>query len=309
MLSTLFTVLPIFALVLTGWLARRLGALGEGATREVNRFVVYLALPALLFGIMAGSRYEDLDRPGFVAAFGAGSGLVFLVTFLLRRRAGRAEAAIEALNASYANTGFMGFPLALAVAGREGLTPALIATILTVCVVFAVAIALIESGLRTGRRRDIARRTAGALATNPLLLAPLAGALVPLLGWTLPGPVERYVTLLGDAAAPCALIALGLFLAGAPRGGAAGPGAVALLGGLKLVVQPGVTWAVGGPLLGLEPELLGLAVLLAALPTGTGPFMLAEHYGKGAALTARVVLVTTLVSVLTLPVWLSLAPP
>ncbi|WP_454883110.1 AEC family transporter [Sphingomonas oryzagri] len=80
MLSTLMIVLPIFALVLVGWLVRRIGALGPHATTELNRFVVYLALPALFFDIVAHGRWIYIWQPGFVAAFGLAGAMVFACT-------------------------------------------------------------------------------------------------------------------------------------------------------------------------------------------------------------------------------------
>ena len=163
MLSTLLVVLPIFALVFAGWAVRRIGVLGPHATSELNRFVVYLALPALLFDIVAHARFAEIWQPGFVAAFGLGCGAIFAATLLLRARGGRpmADLAIDGLNAAYANTGFMGFPLALVLLGHDALAPTLVATLFTVCVLFAVAIALIETGLRTASRRPCARDRGG----------------------------------------------------------------------------------------------------------------------------------------------------
>jgi malonate transporter and related proteins len=107
MISTLIVVLPIFALIFAGWLARRIGVLGPHATTELNRFVVYLALPALLFDIVAHARWVDVWQPGFIAAFGLSGALIFGVTVALRLRRPRhlADAAIDGLNAGYANTG------------------------------------------------------------------------------------------------------------------------------------------------------------------------------------------------------------
>ncbi|MCB1354423.1 MAG: AEC family transporter [Rhodobacteraceae bacterium] len=309
MLSNLAIVLPIFALILAGWLARRSNALGPDATREVNRLVVYLALPALLFDIMANASPAEIWQPGFIFAFSAGCAAVFGITLLVRMRRGRrlADAAIDGLNAAYPNTGYVGFPLVLAVIGPDGLAATLLATILTACVLFGVAIVLIESALHSGmRRRDIARRTLSALVRNPLLLAPAIGALVMLSGWSVPKPLETFLDLLGGAASPCALVALGLFLAdNAGRRPEEGRSAEVLLVVLKLAVQPAVTWLVAVPLLGLPATAAQTAVLLSALPTGTGPFMLAAFYGRDALLTARVVVATTVLSVLTLSLYLA----
>ncbi len=311
MLTNLLIVLPIFALILAGWVARKGGALGPNATREVNRLVVYLALPALLFDIMANAKTTDIWEPGFILAFTVGCFVIFAGTLWWRLAKGRhlADAAIDGLNASYANTGFVGFPLVLSLVGNTGMAPTLIATIVTVCVLFAVAIALIEIGLQTEtRRRDIAAKTFFSLARNPLLVAPVLGALIMLSGGHLPGPIDVFLKLLGGAASPCALIALGLFLAGTPAGGARQRVSTAgVLVGLKLVAQPLITWIVAAPLLNLPPETTHIAVLLAALPTGTGSFMLAEFYGREASLTGRVVLVSTVLSVATISGYLAIA--
>lgn len=311
MLTNLSIVLPIFALILAGWIARKTGALGPNATREVNRLVVYLALPALLFDIMANAKVAEIWQPGFVLAFTAGSAIVFAGTLFWRLSKGRhlADASIDALNASYANTGFVGFPLVTAVVGASGMAPTLIAAILTVCVLFAVAIILIEVGLQSETsRRAIFAKTFVSLAKNPLLVAPVLGALVMATGWPLPAPVDTFLKLLGGAAAPCALIALGLFLAGTQAGKTTERLSTAsILVGLKLVGQPLATWLVAGPLLGLPQQLTHVCVLLAALPTGTGPFMLAEFYNREASLTGRVVLASTILSIVTLSAYLFVA--
>jgi predicted permease len=195
--SVLTIVLPIFALIFAGWAARRLGVLGPQACGELNRFVVFLALPALLFDIVAQGRWSELWRPGFVAAFGLGAALVFAATVALRLRGRRnlADAAIDGLNAAYANTGFIGFPLVLAAVGPAGLTPALIATVLTVCVLFALALVLIEVGLAAERHpARLLAKVAGAVARNPLFVAPAAGALFMATGLAVPAPAESFLS-------------------------------------------------------------------------------------------------------------------
>lgn len=311
MLANLLIVLPVFALILTGWIARRSGALGETATREVNRLVVYLALPALLFDIVATAKPSDLWDPGFIVAFGLGCIIVFAGTIAWRLFIGRplADAAIDGLNASYANTGFVGIPLVLSLIGNKGMGVTMISVIFVVCFVFAIALVLIEIGLqKKARRRDIARKTCVALIKNPLLLSPALGALWMATGWGLPVPVQTFLKILGGAASPCALLTLGLFLAGTSAGQERPRLATtSILVGLKLVGQPVLTWLVAAPLLHLSAFTTHMAVLLAAMPVGTGPFMLAEFYNREAALTGRVVLISTILSVVTISAYLSVA--
>jgi malonate transporter len=307
MLTTLLVVLPIFALILVGYFCRKIGVLGSNATTELNRFVVYLALPALLFDVMAHTTWAAFYQPGFILAFGLGSLIVFAFTVWLRLHRPRhlADASIDGLNASYPNVGFIGFPLCLIVFGKESLAPTAIAAIITVCVVFALAIVLIEIGLQTeGRRSRLVLKVAGSLIKNPLLVAPALGALVAACGIVLPDSAETFFKLLGNAASPCALVALGLFLAEkrpVTKGDTAGS---LLLVTLKLVPQPAITWGLAA-LLGLSPLLTHIAVVLAALPTGTGPFMLAEFYGREASVTAKTILISTIASLVTVTGYLA----
>jgi predicted permease len=308
MLTTLSVVLPIFALILSGYLCRRFGALGEGASSELNRFVVRLALPALLFDIMAHAKWADLDQPAFTAVFGVSSGAVYFMTLLVRFRASRslADASIDGLNAGYANTGFIGLPLCMIVFGKESLALATIATIVTVCLLFAVAIIFIEIGLQSEPRPvALTLKVARSLISNPLLVAPALGAMIAASGLALPGAANVFLTLLGNAASPCALIALGLFLAQTnPSAGSHRSVTLALVA-LKLVLQPAIAWLLSSFVLRLTDQLTHILVLLAALPTGTGPFMLAEFYQREAAVTSNVILISTIASLITISAYLA----
>jgi malonate transporter and related proteins len=310
MLSTVIVVLPIFALVLVGYLSRRMSVLGPHATGELNRFVVYLALPALLFDIMANTTWAALYQPGFVATFGLSCACVFALTVAIRLRRPRhlADACLDALNAAYANTGFIGIPLCLVVFGRDSLPAATVATIMTVCVLFAVAIILIEIGLQTERRTArLLLKVGRSLCRNPLLVSPVLGAAVAAAGLHIPASGETFLKQLGGAASPCALVALGLFLAEKQPSTQRQTGATALLVGLKLLLQPVIAWGLATRVFGLSPMLTNIVVLLAALPTGTGPFMLAEFYRREAGITSRVILASTVLSVLTVSGYLLLA--
>jgi malonate transporter len=316
MLTTFFIVLPIFALVFLGFGARRAGILGPNATTELNRFVVYLALPALLFDIMAHTGWVKLDQPAFAAVFALSCFIVFGLTVLLRLNGRRhlADVSIDGLNAGYGNTGFIGFPLCLIVFGRGSLGLTTVAAIITVCVLFAVAIVLIEIGLQTeARPAHLLLKVGRSLIRNPLLVAPVLGALWAATGIAVPASAETFLRLLGDAASPCALVALGLFLgerrgetrvrsAGEVEGDVSGS---LLLVALKLILQPAIAWALATQVFRLAPPLTHLVVVLAALPTGTGPFMLAEFYGREATVTARSILLSTIGSLVTVSAYLA----
>jgi len=301
-------VLPVFALILTGFICARRGILGPAATDSLNAFVVWLALPALLFQAMAGIDWAGLDHPGFLAAFAGGMAITFLLSFLLgplsRRPAHHrlADRSIEGLDAAYANTGFMGIPLCLVALGHAALVPAVIATILTACVLFAGAIVLIETDLHEEPRLGATLRKVGlSLLRNPLVASPLLGLAAALLhGAThmpLPPLLFHFTSLLGAAASPCALVTIGLFLAQSET--AKETGIITRLVALKLLVQPAITFLLAFRVFDMPTLWADTALVLSALPIGTGPFMLAKLYNREAAVTSRAILVSTVLSLVT----------
>lgn len=310
MSGTLSIIAPVFALVLVGWIARRIGVLGADATRELNRFVVYLSLPALLFDIVVHARWSEIWQPAFIAVFSLSMAAVFILTVALRlKRRPLADAALDGLSAAYGNTAFMGFPILAAALGSSGQAAAMIATLLTVCVLFAVAIVLIEIGLQAEVRPHRLVLTVGAqLLRNPLVIAPLLGVAVAAAGLSVPGPVDKAIKMLAGAASPCALVTIGLFLGAKPAatGERGDTTATAILVGLKLILQPVIAFGLAA-WLRLPAAATHAVVLLAAMPTGTGPFMLAEFYGREAGVTSRTILVSTIVSAVTLSACIAFA--
>jgi hypothetical protein len=307
MLIVLTVALPVFALIATGIAVRRLGLLGEGATLALNQFVVLLALPAVLLQGMAKIAVSDLADWRFLLAFLlpvlAGAGLVAA----LAARAGLplANTTLRALAATLSNTGFMGIPLCLMAFGPDALAPIVISVVLTTCVQFGGALALVELATHAerGPRRALGI-AARALARNPMLVAPFAGLALAAAGLSLPVVADRFLTLLGAAATPCALVAIGLQLGEAGQRFA--PRIVAVLVAVKLLLQPAVAWLVAYRLLAMHPTWAAVAVIAAALPTGTTAFLLAGLHGREAATASGTVLVSTIASFVTLSVLLAL---
>lgn len=306
MLLVLNAVLPVFALIFAGWASRKANLLGPSAASELNRFVVCLALPALLFDIVADAHWTEIWQPFFIATFGVSTGLIFCIALLVRFRRGRdlGDAAIDGLNAGYANTGFIGFPLTFAAIGSSALAPTLVATILTVTVLFGVALILIELSRQPESRLDkVLCEALGSVGRSPLFVAPALGAIFLLTATPLPASADGFLKLLGGAAAPCALVTLGLFLAGETERRPSNMRTMTFLVAMKLIAHPALTWGLATWVFGLPTAKAQLATLLATLPTGTGPFMLAEFYRKEAGLTSRVALVSTVGSLLTISLY------
>lgn len=310
MLSIIVMVLPIFVLVFAGFLFSRLNFFGPTFASEFNRFVVYLALPALLFDIMANATWTDLYQPGFIATFTLSCAIIYALGIFIRLSSAQhlADASIDGLSAAYANTGYIGFPLCLLVFGKQSMPAVTIAAVITTSVLFAAAIIVIELSLQPERNMHrLIAKVGRALVRNPLLISPVAGGLFAASGLSMPAGGETFFKILGGAASPCALVALGAFLAqrrGEEEADHFGP---LLLTAIKLLLQPALTWLLAYEVFSLPQKLAEVAILLAALPTGTGPFMLAELYKRGTLATSNTVLQSTILGMITLSAFLFLS--
>jgi predicted permease len=292
-------VLPVFALILIGYICGLTSKLGESASVELNRFVVWLALPAQLFNFAANTGWQSLWQPGFIAAFFFSCLIVFLVVFGISYCKGQdlAAASFHGLSASYSNTGYMGIPLCALALGQEGMAPAIISTFI-VFVMFALATVFIEIDILSHKKpHEIVCSVLKSLASNPLLVAPVAGLVWAASGQSLYDPIAQVVSFLAAAATPCALVSIGLFLLQKSKASARQAWSISVA---KLILQPLIAWFIAGPILHLPMLWLNAIVILSALPTGTGPFMLAQYYKADGSVISRVVLITTVGSLLTL---------
>ncbi|WP_300729151.1 AEC family transporter [Pseudomonas sp.] len=300
MASVLNVVLPVFALILAGFACRRLGLLGPNAASEINRMVVWLCLPALLFEAMATVVWEQIWQPGFILTYGLSTVGLFVITLLwrLRRTGSLVDASVQGLSASYANTGYMGIPLCLLVFGDAGMEPALITCLVVVCVLFSISVICIEIGLQNEKslKKAVAKVTL-ALIKNPIVVAPFLGALWAATAQPLPASLHTLLNMLSAATGPCALISLGLFLAHRHKETRERGTRLALI---KLVAHPLITWVLAFYVFRLPLMWAQAALLLSALPTGTGPFMLAEFYRRDGSLVSSTILISTLGSLITL---------
>ena len=312
----MFAILaPIFALIALGYACRRVRVFGPNAYVELNRFVVCLALPALLFDIVAHVTLRQFGQPGFLAAFAIGALVVFALPLVFGRTARPfGDAVLDGLSACYPNTGFIGLPLAFLAFGPASGPGAAIAAVFTTCVLFGAAIALLEWEAHRAHAPSVALlKVVNSLVRNPMVAAPVF-AVAFSAGWiALPPAADHFVKLLAGSAGPCALVSLWLFLARDDHSNARQwaqalkPRPLALVA-LKLVAQPLLTWCVAMFAFSLPSRDTQLVTLMSALPTGTGAFMLADYYKRDPAVTSTVILVSTVASVLSLVALLTAAP-
>lgn len=306
MLHILVVTFPFFALVLAGFVAGRARLLPLEAIPGLNTFVLYFALPCMLYRFGSTTPIAQLLDAGVLSVYLACALLLLalVVAASLNRRIRWNDAAFGALVAVFPNTGFMGVPLLVALLGKAAVGPVIVTLVLDLVVTSSLAIALSRlDGAGTQGAAVAARQALRGVALNPMPWAVLLGGLASALQWQLPQPVLQTVGLLADAASPVALFTIGAVLARAQMLAARGGGAPLLLrdylpvAATKLVLHPLVVWLVGlGAIragVPLDPFALTVMVLVAALPSASNVAMLAERFGANSGRIARIILVTT----------------
>jgi len=312
MLDVLRVTFPFFALVLCGYLAARRQMLPFEAIPGLNGFVLYFAVPCMLFRFGASTPIAQiLDISAFFTyAFSGVVIVAFVVAVTLNQRIGWNDAAFGALVATFPNTGFMGVPLLVALLGTAAAGPAIVTIVIDMLITTSLCIALSRlDGAGEHGMRNAAKNALLGMTKNPMPWAILLGTLFSAFQGSLPGPVDKTVGLLADAASPVALFTIGAVLARSQKfahHSEHGPLTwkdyvpVALV---KLFLHPLLVLAVGlaAISMGLPLDVFALKVmvLVAALPSASNVVMLAERFEADNGRIARIILVSTAAAFLT----------
>ncbi len=298
-------ILPVFAVIVTGWAAGYLGYVSRDLADGLIHFAYNIAMPALLVVTIAEEPARSLLAWRFLVAFGGGSLICFALVFLTARALGGrglAGPSMQGWAASMTNTGFVALPILQATYGPRAVLPAAIATVFVAVVMFPATVILQELDGGDARGSGAApAKLARHVILNPMVLSTLVGVAWSALGIPMPGPVSAYLRILADALTACALFAIGLGLS--IQGLRANFGRAAALTVVKLVIMPLIVFGLAVALR-LVPIYLIAAVVCAAVPTAKTVYILAGEYHCEEPLVAATVSMTTLWSVGTLIVWI-----
>jgi malonate transporter len=279
--------LPFFALVLLGYVAARKRWVPVESIPAFNGFLLYFSVPAMLFRFAAGTPFAQLaDGRYFLAWSMAGAATILGVYVAMRRFfvQPQRDAAFYGLAAAVSNSGFMGLPMIVALLGDRAAGPVILATATDLVVVSSIGLGLVGGG------------SPKRLLLNPFLNAMLLGGVFSAFEWTLPSPMNEFVRLLGTAAGPCALFAIGLSLV-RPDAPLKTP-MLAVPVAVKLVVHPLLAW-ICMTLLGVDAFATMIAVLTAALPSAGWVFIFAVRYRADAGRISATILLTTAIAFVT----------
>jgi predicted permease len=307
----LATIGPLFGLILCGFLAGKSKLVAPSSARALSGYVYYFALPALLFETTARSSLQNLTNWGFVLANLGGILASFLLAFFLARfffRLPLLVAAIDGMAASYGNTGYMGVPLISVTLSQGAVLPATLAVLIhNVPVVMTVTL-LAEFALPTedsSRPTHLFKNVVRAVFGNPLNLAVLCGLGFALAHVALPSSLDNFARLLANAAGPTGLFVLGLGMVPSPTPEKPLPydrAGVILLAFLKIGLQPLVSFFFAFVIFHVAPLWAMVTVLMAAMPIGANVAIFAQNYDIHVSQVNVAILISTLLSLIMLPV-------
>ncbi len=308
MLQILSVTFPFFALVLAGYMAAYRRVLPLEAIAGLNGFVLYFALPCMLYRFGSTTPIAQLLDVSVLAVYllCALAMVAFALAMTLNQRIRWNDASLGALVAAFPNSGFMGVPLLVALLGPLAAGPVIVSIMVDMVITSSLCVALsrLDDGEGHGRTAvlDAGKKALKGVAANPMPWAILLGALASFVQFSLPAPVEKTAWLLADAASPVALFTIGAVLARSQiQSSHPMPVSdylpVALM---KLVLHPVLVLVVGTAAMQmgvpLDPFALTVLVLVAALPSASNVSLLAERLGADNGRIARIILVSTAAS-------------
>lgn len=305
MTSVVAIVLPVFGLIAIGYAAAKTRLITERAGDGLADYVFALAVPALIFRTLSESQAQLTDSPwGYWASYFAAAAIAWALSMIIARRVFKRdarEAVVHGFCSAQSNTVFLGIPLILQAYGDAGAVPLFLLLAVHLPLMMTAASVMIEAadsgdaGFRFGPFIK-------TLATHPILLALFAGVLAQLFGVRAPQALKPILDGLAASASPVALVAMGLALS--RYGFSSDPKAAFVSALLKLVLHPLLVFVFARYVFALEPVFVGVAVLFAALPSGINGYLLAVRYRAGERFASNAIATSTLLSVITVAVWL-----
>jgi malonate transporter len=306
MAEILTLVLPFFGLILLGYVVARFTSQPDGAMGWLNVFIIYVSLPALFFKLLSTTPVEEFKRADFLVTTTYVAFIIFALIFaigLLLRRDNIGNATIQGLAGAYGNIGYMGPGMALLAFGEAAAVPVALIFCVENIMHFTVApLMMAFTGKDKTSIRALALKVIKNIAFHPFIIATFFGVMAAIYQVDLPDAADNTINILAQAAAPCALFAMGVTLALRPLKRI--PIEVSYIVPIKLILFPLLTFVALSWIGNFDPIWVQVAVLMASLPTATNVFVIGQQYGYWIQRASACILITTIFSVVTTSTWL-----
>jgi len=304
MIEIFFRTLPFFAIIGLGYWAGRTRFFSPEATAYLTKFVFFFALSAMIFRFSANLSFAEIFDPRLIIGYLAGTMAVYVLVTLIAALRGldMQTAAVEAQCGAIGNVGFLGLPMMVILFGETSIGPMMLVLSVDLVVFSSLIVILINADRGSGLGLATFKLVSAGLVKNPMIVSICCGLIWSALALPLPAPVNEFLTILGGAATPGALFAIGASLAGKS---AERVQIAVWLSFAKLVCHPilvaiGVLW-----LLPLDAYSATVVISAAALPVAGNVYMLAQHYGVAPQRVSATILFSTMASIISVPLMIS----
>ena len=309
MLNIFIVIAPVFALILLGFVAAKIRYLPQNAASVLAEFGFKVAMPALLFRAFLGMEAPAASPFALWAVFLSAMMSVWVLAVLASRlilRKPARDAPAIAMAATFGNTVMLGIPIGLVAFGPEAAIP--MALMVSTHAPLLWLIATLQQEM-SGQREGVSLMSSMGnmlrdLARNPIILSLIAGASGALAGLSLDPVSDRILTMLGAAAVPSALFALGMTLAGFRLSGQSATLVTICI--LKLLVYPLFAWIIVRFFIDLPPVWAKSVILFSALPVGANAYLFASRYDRQVGSVSAAIALSSLIAAGSLTVVLGL---
>lgn len=299
-------VLPFFGLILLGYVVAKFTSQPDGAMGWLNVFIIYVSLPALFFKLLSTTPVNEFKRVDFLATTTYVAFIIFLLVFVIGyfiRRDHIGFATIQGLAGAYGNIGYMGPGIALLAFGEAAAVPVALIFCVENILHFTMAPLMIAfAGDGKTNFLKLAIKVIKNIVLHPFIIATFFGVMAAIFQVDLPDAADNTVNILAQAAAPCALFAMGVTLALRPLKKI--PLELSYIVPIKLLLFPLLTYLSLSWLGNFDPIWVQVAVLMASLPTATNVFVIGQQYGYWVERASACILISTIFSVFTTSTWL-----
>ncbi len=308
MFQSLGVIIPVIAVIIVGFGVARRGVLSAANVDTLNRFVFVVAAPALLFRNVALTEFPEIIPWGLWASYYGGMLAAMAVSMAAARfvmpQQRPSERVIMGFGSCFSNTVMLGIPIILTGFGSEAGLPLFLVLAFHGLLVFTVALIGLEITTNpTLTLRDLGPKLLKSMSDQQVMIALGAGVVWNMTGLGLATPIDRFLEILGAAAIPVALVAVGGRLAHIAWRTSVAP--ALFIAVFKLGVQPLLVFCAAHYLFGLEPLFVATITVLAAMPTGVFTAVFATRYETAQAEASSAIMLTTLLSAITIALWLS----
>ena len=300
-LDNLGLAVPLFALVLAGYVLKRMARLPDGWSQRLSWLVFSVALPVMLFRLMSKlSSLPPVDERLLFAYFGSCL-LVFAIGRVIAWRLfalNGVEQSVFALGGIFSNNVMLGLPLSTLILGEAATPSVALILVFNALILWTLVTASVEWARHGSLNLHGGARTLVAVLTNPIVAAIVSGALFGLAGFSIPAPLDLPLSFVGKAAAPLALVALGMGLA--EYGIRVGLRISLAISGIKVLLQPLVVWLLAR-LLDLPPMETQVVVLLASIGVGANVYLMSRQFKVLEGAVAGSLVISTGIAALSTP--------